>query len=95
MLKSLLLSIALLLGVAQAGYTDDNHLFGVFFQEHKTEKEVKGVVVLTKSSNTIMGQKMESSTELLEYKTGKAPASAFTVPQKGYKKQSMPGGAPF
>jgi hypothetical protein len=54
-------------------------------------KKIKGVPVLTLSKNTMMGQTINSSTELLEYKTGKAPAGIFQVP-KGYKKNKKPMG---
>lgn len=51
-------------------------------------KKMKGVAVLTTSTNKIMGQEMKSSTELLEFKEGKAPANVFKIPA-GYKKARM------
>ena len=37
-------------------------------------KKIKGVHVLTTQTNKMMGQSFKSSTELIEYKEGKAPA---------------------
>ena len=54
----------------------------------KEMKKIKGVPVLTKASNTVMGQTINSSTELLEAREGKAPAGTFELP-KGYKKTKM------
>lgn len=54
----------------------------------KEIKKMKGVAVLTTSTNKIMGQEMKSSTELLEFKEEKAPASVFKIPA-GYKKARM------
>ena len=51
----------------------------------KEMEKIKGVQVSTKQTTTMMGQSFNSTTELLEYKEGKAPASAFTLPT-GYKK---------
>lgn len=50
----------------------------------ETEK-IKGVQVYTEQTNEIMGQTMKSSTELIDYKEKRAPASAFKMPN-GYKK---------
>jgi len=58
------------------------------FQEMK---KIKGIPVLTTSSNTIMGQTVNSTMELLEFKEGKAPAGIFNLPP-GYKKTDMPMG---
>jgi len=54
----------------------------------KEMKKIKGVPVLTISSNTVMGQTINSSTELLEVKEEKAPAGIFDLP-KGYRKETM------
>lgn len=48
-------------------------------------KKIEGVVVQSASNNEIMGQTIESTTVLLEYKTGKAKAGTFEIP-KGYRK---------
>jgi hypothetical protein len=48
-------------------------------------KEIKGVQILSVSTQNIMNQKVSSSTELLEFKTGKAPGNLFKIPA-GYKK---------
>jgi len=47
-------------------------------------KKIKGVHVLTSQTTKMMGQSFGSSTELMEYKQGKAPASAFNMPA-GYQ----------
>ncbi len=54
----------------------------------KELKKMKGVAVKTITNTKIMGQEMKSSTELLEYKKSKAPASIFVIPS-GYKKAKM------
>jgi len=51
-------------------------------------KKIKGVMVLTTSTTTIMNTTIKSSTELLEYKEGNAPAGHFELPA-GYKKTKM------
>jgi hypothetical protein len=51
-------------------------------------KKVKGVTVFSKSTNTIMGQSIQSTTELLEVKEGKAPRGILEIPS-GYKKIEM------
>ncbi|HHS13843.1 MAG TPA: hypothetical protein ENN03_08785 [bacterium] len=51
----------------------------------KEMKKIEGVVVQSSSKNQIMGQTIESTTLLLEYKTGKAPAGTFEIPG-GYQK---------
>jgi hypothetical protein len=53
-------------------------------------KKIKGVTVLTTSTTTVMGTSIKSSTELLEYKEGTAPAGHFELPA-GYKKTKMMG----
>jgi hypothetical protein len=53
-------------------------------------KKIKGVHVLTQTSVQMMGQTMKSSTELIEFREGKAPDGIFELPA-GYKKQSMMG----
>ncbi len=54
----------------------------------KEMKKLKGVPVLTVSSNVVMGATIKSIVELLEFKEGTAPAGIFEVPQ-GYKKTKM------
>jgi len=54
----------------------------------KEMKKIKGVPVLTTSRSQVMGQTINSSTELLEVKEGKAPANIFELP-KGYRKMEM------
>ncbi|MBN2355238.1 DUF4412 domain-containing protein [candidate division KSB1 bacterium] len=56
----------------------------------KEMKKIKGVHVLTVTTNTIMGQTMKSSQELVEFKEGKAPAGIFDLPA-GYKMKKMSG----
>ena len=51
----------------------------------KETKKIKGMEVYSEQTTEMMGQTMRSSTELLEYKKGRAPASAFEMP-KGYKR---------
>ncbi len=50
-------------------------------------KKIKGVQVLNISSSQMMGHTVKSSTELLEFKTAKAPANLFAIPA-GYTKES-------
>lgn len=57
-------------------------------QVMKEARKIKGVTVQTKTTSTMMGTTMKSSTELMEYKEGKAPATINGIPA-GYKKQSM------
>ena len=47
-------------------------------------KKIKGINVMTLSTNQVMGQQIKSSTELLEIREGKAPADLLTIPS-GYK----------
>ena len=47
-------------------------------------KKIKGVPVLTTTTMEMMGQKIESTTELIEFKEGTVPANTFNVPS-GYK----------
>ncbi len=54
----------------------------------KEMKKLKGVAVLTTMTHTIMGNDMTSTTELLDYKTGTAPAKIFKYPPPGYKKMN-------
>jgi hypothetical protein len=56
----------------------------------KEFKKIKGITVLTTSTTTVMGTSIKSSTELLDYKEGTAPAGHFELPA-GYKKTSMMG----
>ncbi|RPI02985.1 MAG: hypothetical protein EHM72_02760 [Calditrichaeota bacterium] len=51
-------------------------------------KKIKGVQVFSSTQTEMMGQTFGSSTELLEYKEGKAPVEAFNIPAE-YKKQDM------
>ena len=53
----------------------------------KEMKKIEGVQVKTTQSMDMMGQTIKTSSELLEYKQGNAPASAFTMPT-GYKKEN-------
>ncbi|WP_320047975.1 DUF4412 domain-containing protein [uncultured Ilyobacter sp.] len=50
----------------------------------KETKKIRGMEVYAEQTTEMMGQTMRSSTELLEYKKGKAPATAFEMPS-GYK----------
>jgi hypothetical protein len=54
----------------------------------KESKKIKGVQVFTTQTTEMMGQSFGSTVELLEYKEGKAPISAFAMPA-GYKEQTM------
>lgn len=51
-------------------------------------KKIKGVQVLSISTQNVMNQKVSSSTELLDFKTGNAPDNLFQIPA-GYKKAKM------
>ncbi len=51
-------------------------------------KKMKGVQVLSVSTQNVMNQKISSSTELLDFKTGSAPDNLFQIPA-GYKKTKM------
>jgi len=51
-------------------------------------KKIRGVHVLSTQTTKMMGQSFKSTTEIIEYKEGKAPASAFTFPS-GYKKENV------
>ena len=55
----------------------------------KKMEQVKGVQVKTESTQNMMGASVTTQTELLEYKTEKAPAGLFQIPA-GYTKKSMP-----
>ncbi len=55
---------------------------GTILQEMQ---KINGVHVLTKQTTKMMGQNINSSIELIEFKEGKAPADVFILP-KGYKK---------
>ncbi|MBN1466430.1 hypothetical protein JXA02_11750 [candidate division KSB1 bacterium] len=50
-------------------------------------KKIKGVHVLSTQKTEMMGHSFGSSTELLEFKEGNAPASAFSMPT-GYSKEN-------
>ncbi|MBW1867353.1 MAG: DUF4412 domain-containing protein [Deltaproteobacteria bacterium] len=50
-------------------------------------KKIKGVRVYTTMTQDMMGQKIRHTTELLEFKKGKAPAGLFKTP-KGYQKKT-------
>jgi len=54
----------------------------------KEMKKIKGVAVLTNTTTTIMNNTVKSSTELLEFKDGKAPAGLFELPA-GYAKKAF------
>lgn len=56
----------------------------------KEMQKIKGVQVMSISSNQIMGQTVRSTTELLEFKEGQEPANLLEIPA-GYKKQSFQG----
>lgn len=51
-------------------------------------KKIKGVTVLQKSSNQIMGSNINSTSELLEVKEQKFPEDLFAIPD-GYVKKSF------
>lgn len=50
--------------------------------------KIKGVQVMTISTFTMMNQTHRTTTELIEFKEGTAPAGIFAIPA-GYKKQTM------
>ncbi len=50
-------------------------------------KKIKGVRVYTSMTQEMMGQKIRHTTELLEFKKGKAPAGLFKLP-KGYQQKT-------
>lgn len=52
---------------------------------NKELKKIKGITVKSISTMNMMGTSINTWTEILEYKEGKAPASAFEVPA-GYTK---------
>jgi len=54
----------------------------------KETKKIKGVMVQSDTSTTMMGTTVKSSVKLLEFKEGKAPADITAIP-KGYRKQAM------
>jgi hypothetical protein len=54
----------------------------------KETKKIKGVTVQTVTTTTMMGTKMKTATQLLEFKEGKAPATITAIPA-GYRKQDM------
>lgn len=51
-------------------------------------KKIKGVHVLTKATNEMMGQTITSTNRLIDFKEGRAPDSAFAIPA-GYREESM------
>jgi len=51
-------------------------------------EKINGVQVYTKQTTQMMGQSFNSTTELLEYKEGKAPANVFNLPAS-YKKTEL------
>lgn len=53
-------------------------------------KKIKGVTVLQKSSNQIMGSNISSTSELLEVKEQKIPDDRFAIPS-GYTEKSFMG----
>lgn len=55
--------------------------------EEEMEK-IKGVQVYVEQTNEVMGQTVNSTVELLEYKEGNAPADAFELPSD-YSQQPM------
>lgn len=54
----------------------------------KEYEKIKGVPVLTTTTNTVMGKSVKSVTELIEAREGKAPPDFFELP-KGYRKKKM------
>lgn len=52
----------------------------------KETKKIKGVTVLSNTTTTMMGATLKTSTQLMEFKEGKAPANITAIPV-GYKKQ--------
>lgn len=57
---------------------------GIVKDMGKETQKIKGVAVLTETTSMIMNQKIKSSMELLEVKTGTAPSGIFDIPS-GYK----------
>jgi len=53
-------------------------------------EKIKGVQVMNISSNQVMGQTVKSTTELIEFKQGKAPDGLMSIPT-GYRKQTVHG----
>jgi hypothetical protein len=53
----------------------------------KEMKKIKGLHVLTSQKSEVMGQSFGSSSEMVDYKEGKAPAAALNMPS-GYKTQT-------
>ena len=51
-------------------------------------KKIKGVQVLTTSTQNIMNQTVQTTSEIIEFKTGKAPDRLFEIPA-GYKKNQV------
>ncbi len=51
-------------------------------------EKIKGVQVRSIAKHEMMGQTISSSTELIEFKDGTAPANLFKIPA-GYKKKEM------
>jgi len=56
----------------------------------KEMKKIKGVQVLTVTSNVVMGQTMKTVQELVDFKEGTAPVGIFDLPA-GYKKVKIGG----
>ncbi len=54
----------------------------------KETRKIKGVMVQSDTSTTMMGTTVKSSVKLLEFKEGKAPADITALPS-GYRKQAM------
>jgi hypothetical protein len=54
----------------------------------KEMEKIKGVQVRSTTKHEMMGQAMTSSTDLVEFKDGTAPANLFKIPA-GYKKKEM------
>ncbi len=61
---------------------------GMVTEMEKETRKIKGVSVLTETTSMIMNQKVKSSVELLEVKTGTAPSGIFEIPP-GYKIEEM------
>ncbi len=53
---------------------------GMVAEMEKETQKIKGVSVLTETTSMIMDQKVKSSVELLEVKTGTAPSGIFEIP---------------
>jgi hypothetical protein len=60
------------------------------FLGESTAKLPEGMAVVTETQMTMMGQKVNSKTELQSVKKEELPASLFEVPA-GFKIQEMPG----